>query len=50
MSVGHSRVPVYFRNPTHIIGLILVPISHMDFVFVLSSFTACNVPFCWCRL
>ncbi|KAG7599670.1 CBS domain [Arabidopsis suecica] len=24
MSVGHSRVPVYFRNPTHIIGLILV--------------------------
>jgi metal transporter CNNM len=46
MSVGHSRVPVYFRNPTHIIGLILVPIFHMDFVFVLSSFTACNVPFC----
>lgn len=26
MSVGHSRVPVYFRNPSHIIGLILVPI------------------------
>ncbi|CAN7105251.1 DUF21 domain-containing protein At1g47330 [Brassica rapa] len=24
MSVGHSRVPVYFRNPSHIIGLILV--------------------------
>ncbi|CAN8302799.1 unnamed protein product [Cochlearia groenlandica] len=24
MSVGHSRVPVYYRNPTHIIGLILV--------------------------
>ncbi|KFK36147.1 hypothetical protein AALP_AA4G083500 [Arabis alpina] len=24
MAVGHSRVPVYYKNPTHIIGLILV--------------------------
>ncbi|TYH17632.1 hypothetical protein ES288_A05G206300v1 [Gossypium darwinii] len=24
MAVGHSRVPVYYRNPTNIIGLVLV--------------------------
>lgn len=49
MSVGHSRVPVYFRNPSHIIGLILVPIfnsfrcciSFLSFGYLKSLFLYC---------
>lgn len=40
MTMGHSRVPVYCKDPTNIIGLILVTIfSNARFIWVARRFT-----------